>query len=201
MKIVHWTLSVLLALCVPQMAFGEDRPEDHEGGFFLRLSTGGGYASTSLTNGGSKLKLSGGAGDLNIAIGGIVSPNLALHGTLFGWTITDPKVSLGNASGTANADLTLSGFGGGLTYYFMPVNIYISGTIGLGRLRINGAGPVGQSNLGPMFDVTAGKEWWVGESWGLGVALALGLHSVPEKNISESWSGASVTVRFTATMN
>lgn len=205
MKSVCLALPVLLLLFSPTVSLGEDGPEDHLGGFFLRLSTGGGYANTSLESGGTKLTMSGAAGDVNFAIGGIVSPNLALHGTLFGWSVIDPKVKLesgsSSASGTANGDLTLSGIGAGLTYYFMPVNIYVSGTIGFGRMSVEGAGTKGESDIGPMFDATLGKEWWVGQSWALGVALGLGFHSVPEKGISDRWTGPSVAVRFTATMN
>jgi len=36
------------------------------------------------------MKLSGEAGDSNFAIGGIVSPNLALHAILYGWLVQDP---------------------------------------------------------------------------------------------------------------
>jgi hypothetical protein len=38
------------------------------------------------------MKLSGEAGDLNFAIGGIVSPNLALHAMLYGWLVQDLDV-------------------------------------------------------------------------------------------------------------
>jgi len=48
---------------------------------------------------------------------------------------------------------------------------------------------------------SAGKEWWVGKNWGLGVARGFGCHSLPEKNMDENWTGASFGVRFSATLN
>jgi hypothetical protein len=56
-------------------------------------------------------------------------------------------------------------------------------------------------DIGFASDVTIGKEWWVSDSWGMGVAGGLGFHSVPFTTTEVNWSGVSVGVRFTATMN
>ena len=53
------------------------------------------------------MKLSGEAGDLNFAIGGIVSPNLALHAILYGWLVQDPDVEVSGFSNQAQWDLEL----------------------------------------------------------------------------------------------
>ena len=192
-------LALILSLVVPSVALaGEPRTHD---GFFLRLSAGGGYASTSIEDAGAESKLSGTGGDLNLAIGGVVGTNLALHGTLFGWVVSDPDVELeGSGSGTVDGDVTMSVFGGGVTYYFMPSNIYISPSIGLATLSFDGD-VEGSSDSGFAIDITLGKEWWVGNSWGLGVAGAFGYHSIPDGGIDENWSGTSFGVRFSATLN
>lgn len=174
---------------------------DHEGGFFLRLSAGAGAASTEASDAGGTLEVSGPAGDVNFAIGGIVASNLALHGTIFGWSIADPDVEFAGLSGEANGDISLAGLGGGVTYYFMPVNIYLSGSLGVGKIEFTSGNFTGRTSAGLMFDATVGKEWWVGDDWGLGVALGLGLHSIPDEDIDDNWSGGSVTVRFSATLN
>ncbi len=175
--------------------------QDHEEGFFLRLSAGGGGATTEASDGANTASFSGTAGDINFAIGGMVGSNLALHGTFFGWSITDPEIEFNGQTGTAQGDLTLGAFGAGVTYYFMPVNIYISGSLGLGRFDYNQGSFEGRSSTGLVFDATVGKEWWVGDSWGLGVALGLGVHSIPDDDVDDNWSGGSVTLRFSATMN
>jgi hypothetical protein len=192
-------ITAVLVLGMSGGASAGDR--DHDGGFFLRLSGGAGAASTTLEDSGDKLKLSGVAADINLAIGAIVAPNLALHGTLFGWLISDPDAELNNESGSLNGDLNLNAIGAGLTYYIMPANVYLSGSVGIGKLSFDAGDGTGESDAGPVVDFTLGKEWWVGRKWALGVAAALGLHSIPEKGVDENWSGASFAVRFSATMN
>ncbi len=196
------SLLIVLALgaaVLPQASLAGRR--DHDGGFFLRLSAGVGGAGTELQNVSPTMKFSGSASDMNFAIGGIVTPNLALHATLFGWAATNPEIEIGGASGSVNGDLSLSALGVGLTYYVMPANLYLSGSIGAGSLQLDLPSGSGETGTGVVGDFTIGKEWWVSRSWGLGIAGGLGLHSVPEKGISNDWTGASVSLRFTATYN
>jgi hypothetical protein len=176
-------------------------PRDHNGGFFLRLSTGIGYAQSEFGDPAS-IKLYGASGDANIAVGMVVLPNLALHATLFGWALSEPTVEIGGSSGDFPGDATVGSFGIGLTYYLMPVNIYLSGSAGISKLQVEVLGAItGETDDGPAFDVTLGKEWWIGGNWGLGVAGGFGYHSVPDKDVDENWSGYSLGVRFTATLN
>lgn len=193
-------LAIATPIAVPESAYAGDR--DHTGGFFLRLSAGVGAASTKIEEGSDELKLSGEAGDVNIAIGGMVSPNLAVHGTLFGWAITDPDAELNDMEGSLNGDLTLGAIGVGLTYYLMPANVYFSPSIGFGSLSFDADDfEEVESDAGIAVDMTIGKEWWVGRNWGLGVAGSVGIHSIPEKGTDSNWKGANFAVRFTATMN
>jgi hypothetical protein len=173
----------------------------HDDGFLLRVSVGVGAAKTSTEIVGDDLQYSGPAGDVNIAVGGMVSPNLAFHGTLMGWVINDPDVEFAGLTGGLNADLSLSALGAGLTYYFMPGNFYVSGSLGIAWLEVESLFVEGRSDAGAAFDFTFGKEWWVGEEWGLGIAGGLGLHSIPEGGIDESWKGASFGIRFSMTYN
>jgi hypothetical protein len=199
---------VAIAICGAVLIIGlagpatAGSPREHDG-FFLRLSAGAGAANTELDIPGAKTELDGGSGDINIAIGGIVARNLAIHGTLFGWLVSDPDVTIeGLGSGTAeNTDLDLSAFGGGLTYYFMPVNIYISGSAGAGQLTVDTPAGEADTKNGFVGEITLGKEWWVGGSWGLGVAGAFGFHSIPDKDVDEDWKGTSFAIRFSATLN
>jgi hypothetical protein len=170
---------------------GEPRTHD---GLFLRLSGGPGIATTELEG----VKLDGSTADLNLAVGAVVSRNLAIHGTYFGWLTSDPDIEIsGVGSGTATGDLDLSAFGAGLTYYFMPANIYVSGSAGAGSLTFDNAG----TDTGFIGEITAGKEWWVGGSWGLGLNGSFGYHTVPDGDVSGSWSGTSFALRFSATLN
>jgi len=177
-------------------------PRDHNEGFFLRLSAGGGSAKTSICLLDEDLELSGPSGDVNLAIGGIVSPNLALHGTIWGWSVSDPDLEWDELGiGFEGTDISLSAIGGGLTYYFMPVNMYLSGSVGIGVLTVDGPGGSGETDGGLAVDVTLGKEWWVSDRWALGFSGGFGHHSIPEKDVDENWSGNSFGLRFSATLN
>lgn len=204
----NWGLSVAailacaFSLCGTTAAWAGDRA--HDNGFFLRLSGGIGAASTKIEDGGDEVKFDGGTGDFNFAVGAAVARNFALHGTVWGWIISNPDLTIdigGNTfEGSVDGDLDFSAIGVGVTYYFMPVNMYLTGSAGVGALSGNGDID-GDSDLGPAFELALGKEWWVGTSWGLGVALAGGIHSVPDKDVDESWGGGNVGLRFTATLN
>ena len=184
---------VLTAAAITQA--GEPRTHD---GFLLRLSGGGGYAESSLED----VELSGATGDVNIAIGATVSPNFAIHGTLWGWLIDGPDVKIGNSSGTASgATLDMTAFGAGCTYYFVPSNFYISPSIGAATLSVEESGITVSSDTGFALDATVGKEWWVGDGWGIGAAGSFIYHSIPESDVDGSWSGPGFAIRFTATMN
>ncbi len=188
------------------LAGGEARTHD---GFFLRLSTGFGAANADISDATGSLEISGTAGDVNLAVGGMISPNLALHGTLWGWSMSDPdgKLSItgfGSGSGTLNGDLTMGAIGAGVTYYIMPSNFYLSGSLGMGSL--NGTKDMdGKTKPGLALDGTVGKEWWVGDAWGLGLNGGISYFSSKDDTIlggiPENWSGPAFALRFSATFN
>ena len=95
----------------------------------------------------------------------------------------------------------MGAFGIGVTYYAMPINLYLSPSIGFGSLTLDLPNANGETDTGVVFDFTVGKEWWVSDRWALGVAGGLGLHAIPDKNSSDDWKGSSIAVRFTSTFN
>ena len=193
--------SLFLLIVALLVATGWAGPRDHDGGVFLRLSAGYGTANTSFDVGVAELEISGMSGDANLAIGGMVTPNLAIHATVFGWFATNPDASLLGVTETLAADVSLSAIGVGLTYYIMPINMYMSGSIGAGSLTIDTGHTSGETDMGPAIDLTMGKEWWVSDSWALGIAGGFGYHSVPEHGIEGDWTGWSFGIRFTSSYN
>ena len=175
----------------------------HDGGFFMRLSAGFGSTSPEASEAGQTLELCCETGDLNFAFGGIVARNLAVHATLWGWVIENPDVKLtGMGTVTEKGDLVLVSIGAGVTYYVMPVNVYLSGSVGIGELSFDTSGIVTESDTGPVVDLTVGKEWWVSRKWALGVAGGFGWYSLQGGAFSnQDLDGTSWAVRFTATKN
>lgn len=142
-------------------------------GFFLRPDLGVGYMTTSEPTGTSSgnLTISGPAGVFGFAIGGAVAENIVLAAHIYDGVVTNPTVSLssGQAVTSANASLTMYGIGPEFTYYFMPSNIYLSATVAVTRLALTANGNNSSSNVGIGTRLALGKEWWVGDHWGLGL--------------------------------
>ena len=181
-------------------------PQTHDG-FFLRLAPGFGGASSKIEAGADEINMDGPAGLINIAIGGMVTESMALHGTIFGWSIADPNAEIIEggtevASGDLDGTLSLGGIGVGITNYFMPSNFYISATLGFASLEldIDNLGNA-ESDTGFAGEISLGKEWWVSNNWGLGIAGVFGFHSIPDSDVDENFKGANVGVLFSATFN
>ena len=200
-RILAFALFALIALA-PVAHAGQPRIHD---GLFLRLAGGVAFASTELTADDESLEFSDIGGDGNFAIGGIIAHNLALHGTFFGWAINDADAELNEQTEfDTNVTLLMSAVGGGLTYYFGPSNIYLSGSVGLGKIDYDdesGNFIDGDSEHGMVLTALAGKEWWVGNSWGLGLAGEVNYHSFSADPIGDDWDGISFGVLFSATLN
>ena len=184
---------------------GANEARQHDKAFFLRLSAGLGGASADVEGNeffGDDLELSGMSGDANFAIGGTISRNLALHATFGGWTIDNPDVEVGGfEQDTDDTTFSLGMFGGGLTYYIMPANLYLSGSLCAATATLETDNFEEESDTGIGIDLTIGKEWWVGNKWGLGVAAGLNLYSVPTDIDDKDISGSAFAIRLSATYN
>jgi hypothetical protein len=60
----------------------------------------------------------------------------------------------------------------------LPANIYVSIAPGISRLQLTSLGNSAETNYGFGAKLAIGKEWWVGDHWGLGVARRPGRRSV-----------------------
>ena len=195
--------------CLAAAPAGAGEPQEHDK-FFTRASVGICAGNAELESGTFRAKLDNPGLDVNVAVGYVVFPNLAVHGTLWGWGLNDPDVHIsGQFGGTTVANhgiLQMIAFGGGATYYVMPVNAYLSSSIGMGAFT--GTDQLdGQSNHGLAVDVTAGKEWWVNDDWGAGAAVSYSHVSADDNSLGPTtvprgtWTGTSWALRFTATFN
>lgn len=196
-------VSILLLVLVSSAGALTQRPirDSDAGGFFLRLSAGAGFAGTAAVVPlgaviDEELSFTGFAGDLNLAVGGFVSPGLALHLTIMSWTLDEPSVDYGILSTTIPTELSMTAIGGGLTWYILPSGLYLSTSLGAGQLSIGNA----ESDRGLAFDLSLGKEWWVSDRWSLGFAGGIGMHSIGEPGLEDDWQGASFALRFSASM-
>lgn len=184
----------LIAFASPAAALS--RPETHDG-FLLRFSLGLGYEGLGLSDGaGTEIDLSGFGLSSSLTLGGVVADNLAVHGDFFGLAAVSPNVAInGEDFGEASdSSVSLSGLGVGITYWVMPLNLYLSATLGLGKATIDVEGDEFEADWGVAVRAMVGKEWWVADEWGIGLMAELTWANVPVE--VEEGSASFVGVNF-----
>lgn len=206
----------------PEIEEGDWDPWEHatpkkhrHDGFFLRLSIGIGGGKVAgdghiLPDIGDVTLSSGGFGT-SIGIGGALTDNFILNADLFQARLFDPDVEIDDRdAGDADdldfelgvgEDVELGGLGVGVTYYIMPVNIYLAGSVGIGQIVFeDGRGDREGSDVGLAINAMVGKEWWVGVDWGIGVAGQF-IMVRAEDDILGDVNGYALNVMFSATYN
>lgn len=206
--------AILFALAFPAQAQTPAERGQHEhDGFMFRAALGAGYASgtwdavaiDTFGNTG-ELNLAGAAGFFSVDVGGSIAGSLVLHARLSDVSVVSPTVSVdGTEMGdlSKNASLTFYLFGPAATYYVMPANVYFTLALGLGEAAVDtGAGDSGASGEGFGLEVDVGKEWWVGDNWGVGAAARFSFASLPydlADGSSTHLGGLGFGVLFSAT--
>ncbi len=197
---------MLLFFCAGS-AFAGPEPATHDG-FFLRFLVGFGYGeSVEADILGDDLVLSGASGFFAFQIGGAPLENFILFAELQSAALVDPDVEWAGYSGTTeDTTLSVAGLGAGACYYFMPTNLYVSGSVSSSQATLEVDGASTDSNSGLGIGITVGKEWWSGpkRQWGLGVALdaRYSALSVEEFDGNEyDLTNTFVSVLFSATFN
>lgn len=163
-------------------------------GFFLRVAPGFGWNTTSQDTGGNDVELSGVSGLFNLAIGGAVAQDLILHLDVSGVSTSDPKLKVNGkeqASDISSSTTTLAAIG--LTYYF-PSNFYVTGAVGIAKSKNEAGGIEYTTDNGYGVNLMVGKEWWVSDNWGLGIAGQLLYTNCPDKELN----GVSPDVKSTS---
>lgn len=168
-------------------------------GFYLRMGTGPSYMRASASGSGSDVTVSGNGLELGVAVGGSVAENLSLFGEVASSVSEAPTVEQDGSERVASRNsASVGGVGPRVAYYFMPLNLYVSGTLMLSRYK--SAATV--SRLGPGVSLMVGKEWWVSDNWGLGVAGRLfGASAKDRRDGDLTWTMSSVGIVFSATYN
>jgi len=161
-------ISILYPSWLPAQEGSDGRTHEK---FFLRFLAGMGAGNIALDFPESDMVFSAAGGLFHFQIGSEIAENLTLFGDLGGFTLTEPTVEWQGLSNTAeNADISSFGVGAGLSYYFMPADIYLSGSFLLSQVILEGENIEAEGKMGPCVFLCVGKEWWVGKKWGLGIA-------------------------------
>lgn len=173
-------------------------------GLFLRLAPGIGWNNTDSDSGGNKLKMSGVSGLFNCAAGGAVSQDLILHLDASVVSTSDPEVKRNGTDVSSDySSSSTSMVGIGMTYYF-PSNFYLTGAVGIAESSYEYLGSTTRTDKGYGVNLMAGKEWWVSDNWGLGIAGQLLYTNCPSKPSAAGKPDVESTsfgVLFSATYN
>jgi hypothetical protein len=178
-------------------------------GFYLSMSLGPNFASISdKVAGNYDYVFSGTGAQFDLKIGGAISENLILHATIISNSLTGPNIKSDGESRKTSNNLTMGEamFGAGITYYVMPSNILLSGSLGLGNFTVldNDQKKSVSSDRGFSMQLKAGKEWWVSKRWGLGVALTYGstnLTNSPGGSVKELMNSNNIGILFNASLH
>jgi hypothetical protein len=190
---------------------GARRGAREHDGFFLRLSMGSAFGSTSYDGalGGQAVhyRTLGGGGATEVAVGHAVARNVILHANLSLAHLSGARKQ-GSQAYEEEDTSTLVGFVGlGATYYLMPVNMYATASVGLGGLsQTQGARHEDfESDTGLGTSLSLGKEWWVGQSgqWALGFAVSGSYYQAPFEleGVESTYRGYTGGLAFTSTYN
>jgi hypothetical protein len=201
---------VISSICNAQNYTGiQDVVYRQHRGFYLSMSMGPNFPSiTSEVAGVYKYNFSGVGAQFDLKIGGAIKENLILHASLTSNTLSGPQIISDGLNQNASNNLTLGEafMGGGLTYYLMPVNISLSGSLGIGNFTVIDSDNETSvsTDRGFSMQLKAGKEWWISKRWGLGIALTYGkskLTNTPGGNVEELLNSNNFGILFNATLN
>jgi hypothetical protein len=117
----------------------------------------------------------------------------------------NPTIEVGSRSVSTNdASFALLGVGPGVTYYFMPANIHLGGTLLLSQATLkSGKDTIAETDWGFGAVGRVGKDFWVGKDWGLGILGQFSVASMKDKGSSAApnWTGMAASVAFAGTFN
>lgn len=154
-------------------------------GLWLRLMSGPIHARLGTAGDGGATNLNGWGAAVSVAVGAAIIDDFVLYGELSGASALNPSVQAPSSEGPGHLGIALTtlGVGGGLAYYFMPVDLYVSGAVMLAQARAverSSERLLGRTAWGPATAFSVGKEWWLSDHFGLGVALRADLASLAD---------------------
>ncbi len=172
-------------------------------GFGFHGELGLGMSTSEATS--VSQRMSGDSGLYALSGGYAIVPNLVVGAELWGSSAPEPemRVSGQKVSDTSNMSYDVVGVGPRLAYTFMPVNLYVAVTPSMTRLTLRDASTdqTFGTEWGPGLRAAVGKDWFVGDRWGLGVAGVLQLCKNRDQDGGPTWRTAGGGVVFSATFN
>jgi hypothetical protein len=199
-------ITALLATGMPWAVANaqEGEVENRHDGFYLRLTGGFGGVYTKTSVGADDDSISGGGADFSLGLGGAVRENLILLGELSGTSGVNPTETVNGQDANLNGLTLFATFvGAGINYYFMPLDLYVGGSLGAAQLSLkDDSGNSQSTKFGFGLTATVGKEWWVSTNWGIGLAARMLFASTKaDTPLENTWTTTTFGLAFSATYN
>lgn len=182
--------------------FDDEIPTHVHGGLAVRIGLGPGAVASWTKYRERWLRLAGAGINARLSIGWAVSPRLvvqvesALVGTF------RVRVTQGGDTETVDEAFAVIQTGLGVAYYVMPLNAYVSGTLGLSRLSLSAQDEVvAETDDGPGLTLSVGKEWWLTRSLAAGGSFSVLIGREPERDESTTWTTLGLGLAVTASYN
>jgi hypothetical protein len=188
-------------------------PDAHShAGFFLRMGLGLGTMndSASIAGGTSAgdVDARGGAGTLEIDVGGAISKGFILAGSYVGDFMGNPDLKNDTRlvrTSTRSSNLQMLSVMGDV-YPNPSGGFHVGGALGLASFRdtdVPSANRSDQNESGLGFSAHVGYEWWVGNYWGLGGLLRFTYAATKGDYVGGTATDkvSAFTLLFTATYN
>ena len=216
MRKIFFLFSVFICLGSFHHVYGQfeqwNEKSNQHTGFYLSMSIGPAFGTINndlISPYKEKFEYDGTGSLFDIKVGGAIKENFILHATLASTALIGPKVTSSNSgSGKASNNLNISEsmIGGGVTYYFMPTNVFLSASVGVGSYTITDTKNDdinGSTDNGFAMQLKIGKEWWISKRWGLGAALTYGKTIVNNSysGYEENLNSNRISILFNATFN
>lgn len=176
-------------------------------GFYLRMSLGGGYIGSTVSQSGlPDVTLSGGGGAFDLMIGGTPTPGLVIGGALLGNTAPNPSFERNGKQQDVNATMSFGVIGPFVDGFPDPKGgFHVGGTLGFAGMTLedNESGSSATTTFsGYGAGVWVGYAAWIAPQWSMGGMLRLtGARTEHASTSTEPRQTADVraiTILFTA---
>lgn len=176
-------------------------------GFYLRMSLGGGYIGSTVSQSGTAdTTLSGGGGAFDLMIGGTPAPGVVIGGALLGNTAPNPSYEIDGKQADVNAQLSFAVIGPFIDGFPDPKGgFHVGGTLGFAGLALEDnllGGNQTTAFSGYGAGVWVGYAAWIAPQWSLGGMLRLTgartMHAASGTEPKQNANARAITILFTA---
>ena len=172
-------------------------PHTHDG-FFMNYAVGAGYQNFEFKHivGSKSASIEGVSSEFSLKLGRAINPEMIVHVTLFDVENTNELSFDGESYPIEGVNSMFIGIG---ATHYTETNFFTSVSIGYTQTHFATEAQIDfrDKNHGFVFEASIGKEWWCGEEWGFGGAIALTYIRNPKKGYNASAYGINFMLSLT----